>query len=484
MRNRREVERERGYEQLRGTFASVFAAAAAEGITGARDPSGVDRAARAAGDHRASDRGEARHRARAASAHLSAPARSRIAALDRARTPGSDPRRSAMKSSCSGSPASSSWRSRPSRRRSPGGCISSTRICSTWCRSCSQRSRARSPSNFRTRRSKSRCSFSSAPGSAAIATAIPTSPAKSRGARCGRRAWRACSAIGPGCWTWCEISASRITRWRCRTRSATRWPRRFARHPTARCVEARNRGEIFRQFLGCMLARIDVTIAHAEREQPAPEDSRLSQRRPADRGHRSDAPCARRGAARSASPMRCCLPLRREVGMFRFSTVRLDVRENSMRINQTLAAMFRLRARGARAAAARFGGLEAVAASRTRRAAQRSRRATKDCRRRRRKRSRPSAPSPGMRAEIDREAFGALILSMTRSAADILGVYLLAKEGGLFADTAAVERCTLPIVPLLETIPDLRRAAGHPEGAVGRAPGAAQPATCRARSRR
>src|SRR5580693_794080 len=33
MRNRREVERERGYEQLRGTFASVFAAAVAEGIT-------------------------------------------------------------------------------------------------------------------------------------------------------------------------------------------------------------------------------------------------------------------------------------------------------------------------------------------------------------------------------------------------------------------------------------------------------------------
>src|SRR5271156_6488914 len=35
MRNRRETERERGYEQLRGTFAGVFAAAAAEGITGA-----------------------------------------------------------------------------------------------------------------------------------------------------------------------------------------------------------------------------------------------------------------------------------------------------------------------------------------------------------------------------------------------------------------------------------------------------------------
>src|SRR6202453_2806315 len=32
MRNRREIERERGYGQLRGTFAGVFAAAAAEGI--------------------------------------------------------------------------------------------------------------------------------------------------------------------------------------------------------------------------------------------------------------------------------------------------------------------------------------------------------------------------------------------------------------------------------------------------------------------
>ena len=35
MRNRREVERERGYDQVRGTFASVFAAAAAEGISAA-----------------------------------------------------------------------------------------------------------------------------------------------------------------------------------------------------------------------------------------------------------------------------------------------------------------------------------------------------------------------------------------------------------------------------------------------------------------
>src|SRR2546425_4143892 len=47
---------------------------------------------------------------------------------------------------------------------------------------------------------------------------------------------------------------------------------------------------------------------------------------------------------------------------------------------------------------------------------------------------------------------------MTHDANDVLGVYLLAKEAGLFADAAGVESCTLPIVPLFESIDDLRRA--------------------------
>src|SRR5205807_7774489 len=38
------------------------------------------------------------------------------------------------------------------------------------------------------------------------------------------------------------------------------------------------------------------------------------------------------------------------------------------------------------------------------------------------------------------------------------GCYLLAKEAGLFADAAAIESCTLPIVPLFESIDGLRRA--------------------------
>jgi len=227
--------------------------------------------------------------------------------------------------------------------------------------------------------------------------------------------------------------------------------------PDGEARTARNRGEIFRQFLGCMLARIEVTIQHSEREQAAPEST----------GYRSadqligdiDLMCdALKTAGARGLADAWLLPLRREVGVFRFCTVRLDVRENSMRINQTLAEMFKETHGGAEAPAAnspewqrwlltelgtprleprRYAGLSAEATETLatfRTIAQ-------------------------MRQEIDREAFGALILSMTRSAADILGVYLLAKEGGLFADAAGVERCTLPIVPLLETIPDLRRAS-------------------------
>jgi phosphoenolpyruvate carboxylase len=238
--------------------------------------------------------------------------------------------------------------------------------------------------------------------------------------------------------------------------------RAIATVPRGADVAARNRGEIFRQFVGCMMARLDCNIADAESANAAHRDSAPDQAGYPNADTLIEDIDLMRGALESAGARRLSdallLPLRREVGIFRFSTVRLDVRENSMRINQTLAAMFRTRHGGAepppahseewkawlraelaapRTAPLGYDGLPADAAEtlETFRTIAR------------------------MRGEIDREAFGALILSMTRSAADILGVYLLAKEAGLFVDRAAVERCTLPIVPLLETIPDLRRAA-------------------------
>ena len=56
----------------------------------------------------------------------------------------------------------------------------------------------------------------------------------------------------------------------------------------------------------------------------------------------------------------------------------------------------------------------------------------------------------------DPEAIGTFILSMTQSADDILGLYLLAKFSGLFADPTARETCRIKVVPLFETIEDLR----------------------------
>lgn len=60
----------------------------------------------------------------------------------------------------------------------------------------------------------------------------------------------------------------------------------------------------------------------------------------------------------------------------------------------------------------------------------------------------------------DSKATGAFVLSMTRSATDILGLYLLAKYCGLFTDATSRESCRLAIVPLFETIEDLQRAPG------------------------
>jgi len=56
----------------------------------------------------------------------------------------------------------------------------------------------------------------------------------------------------------------------------------------------------------------------------------------------------------------------------------------------------------------------------------------------------------------DPKAIGTFILSMTQAADDVLGLYLLAKYSGLFSDAASHETCRIRVVPLFETIEDLR----------------------------
>ncbi|MGQ0511793.1 MAG: phosphoenolpyruvate carboxylase [Betaproteobacteria bacterium] len=220
-------------------------------------------------------------------------------------------------------------------------------------------------------------------------------------------------------------------------------------------VAQRNPGELFRQFIACMLARIDITILHSERQQPAPPISgyATADQLIADVGLMHNALCEA-GSQRLAASL--LAPLKREVSVFRFSTVRLDVRENTGRINGTLAEIYKAthggNAPAADSAAWKDWLLTELAMPRE------GARALKGLSAEASETLATFRTIAQMREQIDREAFGALILSMTHSATDVLGVYLLAKEAGLFTDAQGIERCTLPIVPLLETIPDLRRA--------------------------
>ncbi|TMC59523.1 MAG: phosphoenolpyruvate carboxylase, partial [Chloroflexi bacterium] len=213
-------------------------------------------------------------------------------------------------------------------------------------------------------------------------------------------------------------------------------------------IANRNPGEVFR--------RIQVMIEKTERGDTAPDpagyasadallaDLKLIEDELAQAGRHEIAKAILR-------------PVRREVESFRFSTVRLDVRENTTKLNGALQDLWRA-----------GGGTgdppePASEAWRAWVAAELARPLVPDS-------AVPELPAEtaetlGMfqlvrrlREEIDREAFGAFVLSMTRSVSDVLGAYLLAKTGGLFADRPAVESCTLPIVPLFETIEDLQRA--------------------------
>ncbi len=64
------------------------------------------------------------------------------------------------------------------------------------------------------------------------------------------------------------------------------------------------------------------------------------------------------------------------------------------------------------------------------------------------------------RARFGDAGLGALIVSMTRSAADLFIVYLLAREAGLMVWTSEGLRCPLPVTPLFETMADLEAGPG------------------------
>jgi phosphoenolpyruvate carboxylase len=221
-------------------------------------------------------------------------------------------------------------------------------------------------------------------------------------------------------------------------------------NPDGEMLARRNPGELFRQFVACMIEKLRRTLAGpgaGPRYRSA--DELLQDLRHMERALR-EANCAPLALAVVA-------PLRREVEAFRFCTVRLDLRENSTVTTQALQNIWRVQNPGAEPPPWESGAwrnwlqeelarpLEALPEFQL-----------------------PDAPAQSLlglfqlvaarRSQLDREAIGHFILSMTRSEADVLGVYLLAKYTGNFADAQGVEHCLLPIVPLFETIADLQAA--------------------------
>jgi phosphoenolpyruvate carboxylase len=210
-----------------------------------------------------------------------------------------------------------------------------------------------------------------------------------------------------------------------------------------------------------MVRRLDVMIGGAERGELAPNPAGYASAEAlvVDLRLIEDALSAGGSESLASTLVR---PVRREVESFRFSTVRLDVRENTTKLNAALADLWRAGGLGGKRADAEVPeqGSDAwrqwIAGEVARPLPTGAQPPTLPP---------DSAETLGMfqlvrslREEIDREAFGAFVLSMTRSVSDVLGAYLLAKNAGLYADAAGTESCTLPIVPLFETIEDLQRA--------------------------
>jgi phosphoenolpyruvate carboxylase len=221
-------------------------------------------------------------------------------------------------------------------------------------------------------------------------------------------------------------------------------------HPECTRIAQRNSGEPYRQFLFCMLRKLQLAIARIEGGHAfgaagyANADELLADLRTLE-----DA-LIEGGADDLAKDL--VRPVRWSVEIFRFRTVRLDLRENTTRLTQTLQALWQ-------ASAGQNGGTPPDPAS----AAWKKWIIAELAR-----------PFPATHARLELppevlETLGMFELASDKakefdSQHDTLGgrrgAYLLAKHAGLFLDAAGVETCTLPIVPLFETIADLRAAPG------------------------
>ncbi len=220
---------------------------------------------------------------------------------------------------------------------------------------------------------------------------------------------------------------------------AGRIDRITAASPRAADLTARNPGELFRQALTAMGDRLQATLDGAGGYTSVSHF--LTDLRTLEDGLKTI------GADRLAA--RYLTPLRWQAEVFGFRTHTLDIRQNSTVTTAVIAELWSL-----------------TGATPTYGTPDWSRRLREDLSRpdlthADRTRLTPEACElldllalmRQARMSEDPEAVGPFILSMTRTADDILGIYLLARHAGFGA-----EKLDLQVVPLFETIDDLRHA--------------------------
>ncbi|NNE24554.1 MAG: phosphoenolpyruvate carboxylase [Rhizobiales bacterium] len=208
-------------------------------------------------------------------------------------------------------------------------------------------------------------------------------------------------------------------------------------------VKSRNPGEVFRQYLAAMTVLLSAD--GYKRARDFGDDIAALER----------ALLQMRAISLASMVVR---PFRREIETFGFRAVSLDIRQNSDVINRTIHDVWRLNAASPEevpepASPAWGAKLRSELSAQTRDApvmdglCDEAAEAMKLFR---------------LLAETlkgpDQRAIGAFILSMTRSSDDLLAVYVLCKYAGMVDGGDGSGDVSLPIVPLFETIDDLRRA--------------------------
>jgi len=213
-----------------------------------------------------------------------------------------------------------------------------------------------------------------------------------------------------------------------------------ARSPRGADLATRNPGEIFRQALTAIADRLRVLLEGGAGGYPTVSQFIADLRVLEDGLHSIN-------AARLAA--RYLTPLRWQAQVFGFRTHTLDIRQNSTVTTAVLSELWSLT--GPAPAYGTPGWSRRLREDLSR----------PDLTHADRARLTPEAQDllallaliREARISEDPEAIGPFILSMTRTADDLLAIYLLARHAGFGA-----EKLDLQVVPLFETIDDLRRA--------------------------